>query len=311
MMSRRHGVTYACVLGLLLAAPAMSLADDLCGGDAPRKQFETKARAALAKAEQAGKAGQLYTTYQSLSNDDCASRELIEQAKQRMPKLAREAAKQAEAAGQWYGKDGSAFFWWEQAGEFAEGDRVMLKAVHAAPQNFALFNAAWEIDQRSSRRAAAVPPYTAPSAYRQELTKHATSTVDKLMAQEGQEAKGLSGDIAALGQASLSSLGTLQQAAQWMAFLPGGDKPAKVRAEQRGEAILKRSDAAITGAMAAGYFSFAGSPKAAELKARQEQRVKSLGQSVGKMKDSVAEKSQSEQNTFKKGQADLEKELGF
>lgn len=310
-MSMRQWSTYGCLLGLVLAMPSVSVADDLCGGDAPRKQFDAKARAALAKAEQSGKPGALYSAYQSLSNDDCASSELLAQAKQRMPKLARDAAKQAEAAGQWYGKDGSAYSWWEAVHEFAEADRVMVKAVQAAPQNLEVFKAAWEIDRRSHARSAAVPPYTASPAYRQELTKIAASTVDKLMAQEAQEAKGLSGDIGAVGQAATQSLMTLERAAQWMAFVPGGDKPAKARAEQRGDAILQRGDAAFSSTFASGYYKFAGSPKAAEIAATQEKRMKALEKSAGKIKEAVVEKSQRDQGAFKKGQADLEKELGF
>ncbi len=317
-MNKRGGMVYGVLLGLVVVGPNPSWADDICGGDAPRKEFEVKAKAALAKAEQSGKAGVLYSAYRTLSNDDCASPELIAKAQQQMPKLGREAAKQAEAAGLWYSKDThspSAFYWWEAIGEFREGDRVMLKAVQTKPQDLGLFKAAWDIDRISSERARVEPPYAAPAAYRQELTKVARASADRLMAQEEKEARGLTADLSTAGMAATASLQLLEQAAAWMQFVPGGDQPARARAEQRGDLLLKRGDATFSAGMAEPYYKFSGSPKAQQLVKQIEERQRAMEKSAGKaaesMKEAIKEKSQSEQSKFKKGQADLEKELGF
>lgn len=314
----RRWSTYGCMLGLMMALPTASYADDLCGGDEARRQFEAKARGDLAKAEQSGKPGVLYSAYRNLSNDDCASTELIAKARQQMPKLGREAAKQAEASGVLVSKDPkspSAFFWWEAVREFPEADRVMLKAVQARPQDLDLFKAAWDIDRLSGQRGGGDITYEAPAAYRQALVKVATAAVNRLMAQEEKEAQGLTADIGTAGMASSRSLRTLEQAAEWMSFLPGGDKPAKLRAEQRGDAILKRGDAGFSAGLAVPYYEFAGSPKALQARKQIEERQRAIEKRAEKTKEAieqaVQEKSQSEQSKFKKGQADLEKELGF
>ena len=67
--------------------------------------------------------------------------------------------------------------------------------------------------------------------------------------------------------------------------------------------------------MAVEYYKFAGSPKAKQIEAKQEERQRAMEKSAESMKKSmegmVKEKSSAEQEKFRKGKADLEKELGF
>ena len=131
------------------------------------------------------------------------------------------------------------------------------------------------------------------------------------MSLEEQDAKGLTADAGTLGTSAHKSLEKLQRAAGWMQFLPEGDKPAKVRAEQRGDTIMKRGDAGLMGGVAIGYYQFAGSPKAAQVEAKMEETMRAAEKSSEKGKDAIVEKNAADQTKFKKGQADLEKELDF
>lgn len=67
--------------------------------------------------------------------------------------------------------------------------------------------------------------------------------------------------------------------------------------------------------MAVAYYKFARSPKAKQIEAKQEERQRAIEKSAESMKRSmdgmVKEKSAADQEKFKKGKADLEKELGF
>ncbi len=305
------------LLCLLASGASPVLADDICGGPEERKNSTAKARAAIVKAEQAGKLPALFLANRAAAADDCVADTLRSQARGQMSKLGRELAKQAEAKGLLYTKapregDGSvsAFAWFEAVRAFTEADRVMLKAVRLKPDDLDLFRAAWDVDRLSGQRLRE-PIYTAPAGYRRELEKSATAAAERLMSREEKEAHELSGSMMTLGVASAKSLATLRQAAEWMKFLPGGDRAAKARAEQRGDAILKREDAGMTGIMALPYYEFAGSPKAAQVRKTQEQHQRAVEESAGKLQDALAEKGDADRQKFEKGKADLEKELGF
>jgi uncharacterized protein YcaQ len=100
-----------------------------------------------------------------------------------------------------------------------------------------------------------------------------------------------------------------------MKYLPGGDKPARDRAEQRGDTIMNRSDPTFTQGQAVAYYEFSGSPKAkglsAQIKQKSEESQRAVEKAGDSMKKSFTQKSEPEQKQFDKKKADLEKELGF
>jgi hypothetical protein len=332
-MGRRYFFPIAVLL--LAVFPGTVLADDICGGDDERKKLTAEARAAIAKAEKSGKQAELFLAYQAAAGDDCIAKDLLDKARTNMAKLGRDLAAKAEGKGLLYSKEpiavvageqrraneqASAFAWLEAIGDFAGGNRVMLKAVHAKPDDLKIFEAAWEVDQ--SRYGPRDPktgerkPYASPAAYRQELQKVASANADRFMKAEEKDAAGLSGSSTDVGMATMRSMEKLRAASSWMKFLPDSDKPAKMRAEQRGDTIMKRADPTFTQMNAVSYYEFAGSAKAKaaakQVQAKQEEMGHAMEKSAEKVKGAITvEKSEAEQKKFKKGKADLEKELGF
>lgn len=311
-MKRLH--SQGAVALFLMGFSAAVVADDICGDSTGQAQIAAR-DADVARAEKSGNQAQIFMAYQGALGAECASSGLVARAKANLPKLGRELAAKAEADGVLYTEappraDGktSAFAWFEASGNFAEADRVMLKAVHAKPEDIELFKSAWNVDGLSGRRSGG---HKASASYRQELEKIAKTSAAKLMSLEEQDAKGLTADAGTLGISASKSLEKLQRAADWMQFLPEGDKPAKVRAEQRGDTIMKRGDAGLMGGVAIGYYQFAGSPKAAQVEAKMEETMRAAEKSSEKGKDAIVEKNAADQTKFKKGQADLEKELDF
>ena len=312
-MKRLH--SHGAVALLLMGFSAAIVADDICGDSTGQAQIAAR-EADVARVEKSGDKVQIFLAYQGAVGAECASDGVVAKARASLPKLGRELAAKAEADGVLYTKappraDGktSAFAWLEASGNFAEADRVMLKAVHAKPEDMELFKSAWHVDDLSGRRSGR--DYKASASYRQELEKLAKTSAAKLMSLEEQDAKGLTADAGTLGTSASKSLEKLQRAADWMQFLPEGDKPAKVRAEQRGDTIMKRGDAGLMGGVALGYYQFAGSPKAAQVEAKMEATGRAIEKSSEKVKDAIVEKNADDQTKFKKGQADLEKELDF
>jgi hypothetical protein len=235
-------------------------------------------------------------------------------------------AKAAETKGTLYSNDQvradgqtSAFRYYEAIGDHQEANRVLLKAVHVKPEDLHLFETAWNID--NNRYGSVDPttgsrqPYSSPPAYRQELTNVASANADRLMKAEEKAAQGLTGNIGELNMASTQSLEKLRNASLWMKFLPGGDKPARDRAEQRGDTIMKRSDPTFTQGQAIRYYEFSGSPKAkdmaAEIKQKGEASHRAMEKAGQSMKGMFGQKDKAEQQQFDKKKADLEKELGF
>jgi hypothetical protein len=261
--------------------------------------------------------------------NDCIDRydkNAMAKAKANLPKLGRDLGKAAEAKGVLYSgepvrADGqtSAFQYFEAIGDHPEANRVLIKAVQAKPDDLRLFEAAWNID--NGRYGPVDPntgsrqPYTSPPVFRQELTKVASANADQLMKAEEKDAKGLTGNIGELGKASSQSIEKLRSASLWMKFLPGGDKPAKDRAEQRGDTIMKRPDPTFSQGQAMMYYEFSGSPKAkglaAQIKKKNEESQQALEKAGESMKKSFTQKSEADQKQFNKKKADLEKELGF
>jgi hypothetical protein len=312
---------------MALTAPAVH-ADDPCLGDDEKKAALAQS-AALAKAEQAGRPAALFVAYMRVAANDCIDRydkNAIGKAKANMPKLGRDLAKMAETKGALYSAepvraDGqtSAFQYFEAIGDHPEANRVLTKAVQAKPDDLRLFEAAWNIDNGRygpiDPNTGSRQPYISPPVFRQELTKVASVNADRLMKAEEKDAKGLTGNIGELGKASSQSIEKLRIASLWMKFLPGGDKPAKDRAEQRGDTVMKRPDPTFTQGQAMMYYEFSGSPKAndmaSQIKKKGEESQRAMEKAGEGMKKSFSQKSEAEQIQFDKKKADLEKELGF
>lgn len=312
---------------MILMTPTVH-ADDPCLGDEEKKAALTES-AALKKAEQAGQSAALFTAYMRVAANDCIDRydkSAIEKSKATMPKLGRDLAKAAEAKGALYSADPvradgqtSAFRYYEAIGDHLEANRVMLKAVQSKPEDLRLFEAAWDID--NGRYGPIDPgtgtrqPYNSPPTFRQELGKVASVNADRLMKAEEKDAQGLTRNIGELGKASTQSIEKIRSASLWMKYLPGGDKPARDRAEQRGDIIMKRSDQTFTQSQAMMYYEFAGSPKAkdmaAQIKKKGEESQRAMEKAGASMKGMFSQKSEAEQKQFDKKKADLEKELGF
>jgi len=317
---------YSMIL-MALAASAVR-ADDPCLGDDEKKSALAQS-AALAKAEQAGQPVALFIAYTRVAANECIDRydkNAMGKAKANLPKLGRDLGKAAEAKGVLYSgepvrADGqtSAFQYFEAIGDHPEANRVLIKAVQAKPDDLRLFEAAWNIDNGRygpiDPNTGSRQPYTSPPVFRQELTKVASANADRLMKAEEKDAKGLTGNIGELGKASSQSIEKLRSASLWMKFLPGGDKPAKDRAEQRGDTIMKRPDPTFSQGQAMMYYEFSGSPKAkglaAQIKKNNEESQQALEKAGESMKKSFTQKSEADQKQFNKKKADLEKELGF
>jgi len=113
----------------------------------------------------------------------------------------------------------------------------------------------------------------------------------------------------------MQSIEKLRNASLWMKFLPGGDKPARDRAEQRGDTIMKRPDPTFSQGQAMIYYEFSGSPKAkglaAQIKKKSEESQQVVEKAGESLKKSFTQKSEADQKQFDKKKADLEKELGF
>jgi len=312
---------------MTLAAPAVH-ADDPCLGDDEKKAALTRS-AALQRAEQAGQSAAIFVAYMQIIVDDCMDRydkKAVVRAKANIPKLGRDLAQAAETKGALYSSDAiradgqtSAFRYYEAIGDHQEANRVLLTAVQGKPEDLRLFQTAWNID--NGRYGPADPttgsrqPYSSPPAFQQELAKVASANADRLMKAEEKDAQGLTGNIGDLGKASMQSIEKLRSAALWMKYLPGGDRPAKDRAEQRGDTIMKRPDPTFTQGQAMTYYEFSGSPKAkdmaAQIKKNSEASQRAMEKSGESMKGMFSQKSEAEQKQFDKKKADLEKELGF
>jgi hypothetical protein len=325
-MNKRRIFGYTVIL-LALTAPSV-YADDPCMGDEEEKATKSQV-AALRKVEQSGQPAALFVAYRSIEGNDCIDRydkNARATAKANLPKLGRDLAKAAEAKGVFYSPepvrpDGrtSAFKYFEAIGEYTDANRVMLKAAQAIPEDLTLFKTAWNVDQGRlgprDPKTGEQSPYVSQPAYRQELAKFASTNADRLMKAEEKDAQGLSGSAANVATSTMNSLQKLRTAAEWMKYVPGGDKPAKDRADQRGDTIMKRPDPTFTQMNASAYYEFSGSPKgkglAAQIKKKGEESQRAMEKAGEKMKGAITEQGEAEQKKFDKKKADLEKELGF
>ncbi len=313
-----------CALAIFAVTASSVRADDPCLGDEEEKAAKA-AISAMSKAEKSGQPAELFVASRFLAEKDCIDRfdkNAQARAKANVPKLGRDLAKAAEAKGFLYSHepvraDGrtSAFRYFEAIGDFNEANRVMLKAVHAKPDDLTLFETAWGVDRGRhgprDPKTGEIQPHASPPAYHEALRQIASTNADQLMKAEERDAKGLSGSAQEAMKASMGSLEKLVKASVWMKFLPNGDKLAKARAEQRGDTIMKRGDPMFTQGIAGRYYEFAGSSKAKEVQAKQEEMGRAMGKTGENVKGAITQKSEAEQKKFNDKKADLEKELGF
>lgn len=320
-------VAVAHVMVLAFMASAV-YADDPCLGEDEKKSAIAQS-VALQKAEQAGRPAALFAAYLRISADDCMDRydkHAVMKAKANIPTLGRDLAKAAETRGALYSNDPvradgqtTAFRYYDAIGDHQEANRVLIKAVQSKPEDIRLYEAAWNIDNGRygplDPATGSRPPYHSPPMLRQELAKVAAANADRLMKAEEKDAQGLTGTIGELGKATAQSIQNLRMASLWMNYLPGGDRPAKDRAEQRGDAIMTRPDPTFTQGQAMMYYEFAGSPKAkdmaAQIKKKGEASQRAMEKAGESMKGMLNRKSEADQKQFDKKKADLEKELGF
>ena len=315
----------ACCAAAIFAVTASSVrADDICLGDEEEKAAKAVI-AAMSRAEQSGQPAELFVASRFVAGNDCIDRfdkNAQARAKANVPKLGRDLAKAAEVKGFLYSHepvraDGrtSAFRYFEAIGDFDEANRVMLKTVHAKPDDLMLFETAWGVDRgrRGLRdpKTGEIQPHVSPPAYHEELRHIASTNADQLMKAEENDAQGLSGGMQEVMKASTGSLEKLRKASDWMKVLPNGNKLAKARAEQRGDTIMKRGDPMFTQSIAGRYYEFAGSSKAKEVKAKQEEMGRAMGKTGENVKGAFSQKNEAEQKKFNDKKADLEKELGF
>ncbi|MEO8046106.1 MAG: hypothetical protein ABI684_02375 [Nitrospirota bacterium] len=315
----------ACCAAAIFAVTVSSVhADDICLGDEEENAAKA-AIAAMSKAEKSGQPAELFVASRAIADDDCIDRfdkNAQARAKANVSKLGRDLAKASEAKGFLYSNepvraDGrtSAFLYFEAIGDFNEANRVMLKAVHAKSDDLTLFETAWGVDRirRGPRdpKTGEIHPHVSPLAYHEELRHIASTNGDQLMKVEETDANGLSGSAQDVMKASMGSLEKLKKASDWMKFLPNGNKSAKARAEQRGDTIMKRGDPMFTQSIAGRYYEFAGSSKAKEVQAKQEEMGRAMGKTGETVKGAITQKSEAEQKKFNDKKADLEKELGF
>ena len=232
-----------CALAIFAVTASSVRADDICLGDEEEKAAKA-AIAAMSKAEKSGQPAELFVASRAIADDDCIDRfnkNAQARAKANVSKLGRELAKSAEANGFLYSHepvraDGrtSAFRYFEAIGDFNEANRVMLKAVHAKPDDPTLFETAWGVDRgrRGPRdpKTGEIQPHASPPAYHEALRHIASTNTDQLMKAEEMDAKGLSGGMPEVMKASTGSIEKLRKASDWMKVLPNGDKLAKARA---------------------------------------------------------------------------------
>lgn len=324
---QRTGLVASTLLLTMVLVPVVR-ADDRCVLD-EEKNAALAQSAALKKAEQSGQPAALFAAYLRVAANYCIERydkNALQKSRANLPKLGRELAKAAEAKGLLYSgdpvrEDGqtSAFRYYETIGDYQEANRVLLKAVQTKPDDLHLFETAWNIDRGRvgpmDPNTGSRQPYRSPSTFRQELIKVASGNADRLLKAEENDARGLSGSLIELSKSTEQSLEKLKSASRWMKYLPGGDKPARDRAELRGDTIMKRPDRTFSQMHAVRYYEFSGSPRAKEAAARIERTAEESDQAMEKaaerMNNAFTQKDEADQKLFEKKKAELEKELGF
>ena len=277
-------------------------ADDIC----PDPAEKSAAQVQLAQAKTLEAAGKLQEAHAAISKIslDCAP--------PNTDGLKRKIASLIGAQAEQKGKLDEAVEWYERAGDKNAGSRVIGKIVSEKPDDIKAV-------------ARAIDFYRAydDKAQEQAMRALALKNVDRVLAAE---AKNFSTPLK-------GSLGDLRQAQDWTFYAQAGKDRVRARATERGDALVKE-DSRVSLKKAMDYYfvadvkegmakvktKAAGLAKQAEAKGDLEVAADyyqiadegAKANAASKQADAVKQKAEeSRQKTFKKDQADLEKELGF
>lgn len=277
-------------------------ADDIC----PEQAKKAAAQAQLSQAQALQAGGKLREAY------DAASKIDLDCAPSNTDGVKKKIASAVAAEAEQKGKLDDAVQWYERAGDKGAGSRVINKIVAEKPD-----------DIKSVARAIEFYRGHDDKAQEQAMRNLALKNVDKALAAE---AKNFSTPLK-------GSLGDLRQAQDWTFYAQAGQDRVRARATERGDALAKEdSRTSLKKAMDYYFISevkeglakvkakAAGLGKQAEAKGELEVAAEfySIADEGGKanalQKQAEANQAKAEdarKKTFKKDQADLEKELGF
>lgn len=300
-ISRIAGAVIAGLIGL--GGPA-ARADSLC----PERSQQVAAEAQLKQAEEFERAGKAREAYAAAGkvNSDCVTDY------KRHETLKKRAARAVAADEERKGKFEEAFDWFERAQSSADAGRMQRRLVETRPDDINVLSHAIDFFVRHQ-----------DSAQEKALRDHALNNVEKALVAEEKQ-------FASVTKDSLRELGL---ARDWSSRAKSGEERMRARAAKRGDALAgeesrtflslalryykaagapdkeqgvrekaralaKKFESKGEGEVAAEYYAIAGdSAKAAAVRQQTEAR------------DQQAEESR--QKSFKKGQGDLEKALGF
>lgn len=294
------------LVGILTVAAAVTLgtvpvwADELC----PESDRKAAAKAALAKAQALQAAGKLQEAWDAANkaDSDCADVDSVRK------QIGRAIGAEKEKQGQ----IGEAIDWYQRVSADADATRVITKASGDRPEDVNFINRAIEYFRLKNDKG-----------NEQKMRDIAKRNVEKQLLEEEKQ-------FATQLKASESFL---QKAQEWTYYAQSGQDKVKARAQQRGDFFAK-DDSRMSLKKAISYYfvgsldekiksvkaKAAGLGKQAEAKGEPEKAadyymIADQGDVAGAiMKQAETEKTKVEESrkkTFKKDQADLEKELGF
>lgn len=288
---------------LTLGVPA-ALADDVCSAE----DYKLGA-AGSKKAEDLERAGKLKQSFETLKSFDgmcVAGKDGSIRYEAMVKRVGLALGRQEEKKGQL----GAAVDWYDRSGNTADADRVRMQRVRASPRDRGVFSAAF------TRFAPGEPNHA-------ELLKLASKNADLELASEDKAFA-----------ARKVSFDELQNARHWLDYLgEGAARKVRERAEQRGDTLFK-DDTHRHLDNARRYFEMAEArqkqaavkEKALRLAQAHEKKGEvsqaasfyelagagDRGEALRVRAEAQHEKAEvKRQDTFKKEQADLEKELGL
>jgi hypothetical protein len=291
------------IAGLMGATPSAQ-------ADGCNTADEKVAAAQMKKAEDSERAGQLKEAYQALGKIDAMC--LVGSGDKRHEAMRKRIGLQLGQQDEKQGRLAAAFDWYKGSGNDAEADRVKMKQVDTSPRDRNIVSGA--IDHFK---------YKDNNARVAELRKLAGRNADLELASEEK--------AFAARKESFDELG---KAKDWFYLVgDGADKKARERAELRGDTLAKE-DTLRHLTNASRYFSFADAKskesglkdKAMKLAQAHEKKgeitqardfyslagASAKGNELQERADAQYKKSEDKrQKQFKKGQGDLEKELGL
>jgi hypothetical protein len=295
------GVVILCVIGL--GGPAVR-ADSLC----PDRASQAAAAAQLKEAEDLERAGKAREAYSAAAK---ANSECVPDYK-RHETLLKRTAKAIGADEEKKGRFQEAFTWYERAQSTSDAGRMQRKLVEAKPDDINTVSRA--IDYFVRQR---------DEAQEKALRAHALNNVEKALAEEEKQ-------FASYTRDSLRELGL---ARDWSYYAKAGGDRVRSRAGKRGDALAAENGRNFL-KLALTYYDAAGQPESAQ---RVREKARTLAKEYESKGDGVIaaeyytiagdrtkastllkqteardqKTEESRKKTFKKGQDDLEKALGF